>query len=124
MSEIVNAYIVYDLDAWPRGPTSNFKFKNCLFGASNIVKNDDKEKYVYSGYGVTFDSAGLWGFDVDFATNAIIFGADNSSSSHSDNRKNNFLISGQGATYSIKIKALDHQKKSLVLILLKQIQNF
>ena len=73
---------------------------------------------------VTFDSAGLWGFDVDFATNAIIFGADNSSSSHSDNRKNNFLISGEGATYSIKIKALDRQKKSLVLILLKQIQNF
>ena len=29
--------------------TNNFKFKNCLFGATNIVKNSDKEKYVYSG---------------------------------------------------------------------------
>ena len=49
LSEIVNVYIVYDLDAWPRNPTKNFKFKNCLFGAASVVKNSDKEKYVYSG---------------------------------------------------------------------------
>ena len=30
-----------------------------LFGATNIVKNSDKEKYVYTGYGTTFDSAGV-----------------------------------------------------------------
>ena len=36
-SNILNVYIVYDLDAWPRNPTNNFKFKNCLFGK--------KEKY-------------------------------------------------------------------------------
>ena len=52
------AYIVYDLDAWPKNPTNNFKFKNCLFGATSVVKNRDKEKYVYSGYRITFDSAG------------------------------------------------------------------
>ena len=27
--KIVNVYIVYDLDAWPRNSTNNFKFKNC-----------------------------------------------------------------------------------------------
>ena len=37
-SKILNVYIVYDLHPWPRNPTSNFKFKNCLFGATNIVK--------------------------------------------------------------------------------------
>ena len=37
-------------NAFPRKPTNNFKFNNCLFGAANIVKNSDKEKYVYSGY--------------------------------------------------------------------------
>ena len=44
--KIVNVYIVYDFDAWPRNPTDNFKLKNCLclFGATNIVKNRDKEK--------------------------------------------------------------------------------
>ena len=57
MTKIANVYIVYILAAWPRNPTNNFKFKNCLFGATNIVKNSDKEKYVYRGYGITFDSA-------------------------------------------------------------------
>ena len=38
LTKIVNIYLVYDLDAWPRNPTSNFKFKNCLFGATNVVK--------------------------------------------------------------------------------------
>ena len=43
-TKIVNVHIVYDLAAWPRNPISKFKFKNCLFGATNIVKNSDKEK--------------------------------------------------------------------------------
>ena len=92
MSKIVNVYIVYDLEAWPRNPTNNFKFKNCLFGATNLVKNSDKGKYVYSGYGITIDSACSWSFDGNFSRNVIIFDVDNSSSFHSDNRKNNFLI--------------------------------
>ena len=54
-----NVYIVYNLDAWPRNPTNNFKFRNCLFGATNVVKNSGKEKYVdRGGYGITFGSAG------------------------------------------------------------------
>ena len=46
-------------------------------------------------------SAGSWSFDNDFTRNIIIFGVDNSSSSHSDNRINNFFISVEGATYGI-----------------------
>ena len=38
LSKIVNIYTVYDLDAWPGNPTNNFKFKNCLFGATSVVK--------------------------------------------------------------------------------------
>ena len=38
VSKIVYVYIVYDLDAWRRNPTNNFKFKNCLFGATSVVK--------------------------------------------------------------------------------------
>ena len=52
LTKILNVYIFYDLDAWPRNPTNNFNSKNCLFGAINIVRNNDKEKYVYSGYGI------------------------------------------------------------------------
>ena len=58
LSKIVNVYIVYDIDAWPINPTNNFKFKNCLFGATSIVKI--VKKYVYSGCGITFDSASSW----------------------------------------------------------------
>ena len=57
-SKIINVYIVYDLDAWPGNPTNNFKFKNCLLGATSVVKNSDKDKYVYSDYGIKSDSAG------------------------------------------------------------------
>ena len=42
ISKIVNVYIVFDLDAWPRNPTNDFKFKKCLFGATTVVKNSDK----------------------------------------------------------------------------------
>ena len=38
LCQIVNVYIVYDLDARPKNSTN-------------------REKYVYSGYGITFDSA-------------------------------------------------------------------
>ena len=67
LTKNVNVYLVYELNAWRRNPTNNLKFKNCLFGATNIVKNSDKEKYVYSGYRIIFDSGGFWSFDNDTA---------------------------------------------------------
>ena len=42
--KIINIYIAYDLDAWPRNPADNFKCNNCLFAATNIVKSSDKKK--------------------------------------------------------------------------------
>ena len=79
--------------------------------------------YEYSGYGITFDSAGSWSFGNDTAGNAIIFGVDNSSFFHSDSCKNNFLILGEGQTFRIN-GSLDQQRRNLVLFLLKQTQNF
>ena len=76
MTKIVNFCIVYDLDSWTRNPTNNLKFKNCLFGATNIVKNIDKEKYVYSGYGIAFDEKIEWSFSNDYTRNVMIFGVD------------------------------------------------
>ena len=123
MSKFVNVYIVYDLDSWPRNPTNNFKFKNSLFGESSVVKNSDKEKYMYSGYGITFDSTGSWSFSNDTARNVIIFGVDNSSSSQTENRKNKFLVLGEVQLLKL-MEALADQKKSLVLILVNQTKNF
>ena len=39
-----------------------------------------------TGYGIAFDGKGMWSFGNDFTRNVIIFGVDNSSSSHADNR--------------------------------------
>ena len=50
--------IVNSLDVWSKNPTINFKFKNYLVCSSNIVKNSDKENWMHSGFGITFDSAG------------------------------------------------------------------
>ena len=84
------------MDDWTKSPTNNCRFKNYLFGATSIVKNSDKENYVCCGYGITFNSRDCWSFDNDNARNVIIFGVDNSSSSHGDNCKNNFLMLGLG----------------------------
>ena len=45
LTKIVNVYIVYDLDAWPKVMLRNFTLKKCFFGAYNTVKDIDKEKF-------------------------------------------------------------------------------
>ena len=74
LTKIVNVYTIYYLVACQRNLTNNFKFKNCFFGATNTVKNRDNEKYVYSGYRITFDSGVSWRYDDDFPINVVIFG--------------------------------------------------
>ena len=39
LTKIVNFYIVYDLDAWPKNPANNFKFKNCLLLLSREISD-------------------------------------------------------------------------------------
>ena len=38
LTTIVNLHFVYVLEIWLRSLTNNFKFRNYLFGATNIVK--------------------------------------------------------------------------------------
>ena len=58
--KIVQVYIVYDLGNWilPKNLPINFTLKDCLFWATDIVKNSDKQKYMYSGHGIVFDGKG------------------------------------------------------------------
>ena len=78
---------------------------------TNIVKNSDKEKYMYSGYGIAFDGKSSWSFDNEFARNVAIFGADDNLSSHNDNQKNDFLALGEGDTISINGNSGAPEKK-------------
>ena len=60
---IVNVYIVYDLNNWSKILLKTFTLKNYLFEATNIVKNNNKEKYFYSGYRIPFDGIEWWSFN-------------------------------------------------------------
>ena len=103
--------MVYDLNAWPTNPTHNFEFKNYLFEANSMVKNSDKQKYVYSGSGITFGSKGSRSFNNDIARNAIIFGVNINSSSYASNHNNNFLVLGEGTTFGINERFGSPEKK-------------
>ena len=120
---ILNLCIVYELNTWPRNPTNNFTLKSCLCGTVKLTRNADKSKFTYNHLRIAFDRKGYWSFDNDTARNVIIFGIDNSSSSHTDNPKNNFLVLGEGPTEGFS-GSVGTVKKKLVLTLVKKIQNF
>ena len=101
VTKTTNAYVIYNSDTWTNNQLRNFTLRNCLFGAARIVKSSNNEKCVYSGYGIAFDGKGTWSIGNDYARNVVTFGVDNSSSSHADNRKNKFLLLGEGDTFGI-----------------------
>ena len=77
---------------------------------TNLVKNSDKEKYVYDSYGIAFIGKGEWSFGNGFTRNAIILGVDNISSSHAENLKNN-LVFGEENTFGFNRSFCAPEKK-------------
>ena len=62
--KVVNIYIVYE----PGASSSHHNdptLKNCLFGAVNLTKNADIDKYEYSSYGIGFDRKTVFSFPSD-----------------------------------------------------------
>ena len=53
-------------------------------------------------------------FDNDIARNVIIFGVHNSSSSHADNHKNNFLVLSEGISSGINGRFRSPEKKNSI----------
>ena len=92
---IVNIYIVYEISK-EYNISSYSALEKCLFGAVSLTKNADIDNYKYSGYGIVLDRHGEFSFDTrGFGRNCIIFGADLSSSSYDNNKKNNILVLGK-----------------------------
>ena len=52
---------------------------------------------MYTGYETVFDNEGSWSFGNEFAGNVVSFSIDNTSSYHTDNGRNNFLVLGEGS---------------------------
>ena len=76
--QVVNVYLMYEINLWEYKQNGDFKLGNSLFGANNLTKNADFDKYKYFGYGIVFDilrsfslSDGGW-----LGKNVVIFGAD------------------------------------------------
>ena len=88
--KIVNIYIVYEISKSIN--ISDYPtLENCLFGAVSLTKNDDIDKYGYSGYGIGFDRHGSFLFPgTELGRNVIIFGVDMRSSTKIDNKKKIF----------------------------------
>ena len=100
--KIVNIYIVYKINK-NYNISSYLTLENCLFAAASLTKNVDIDKHKYSGYGIGFDRHGFFPHPSGrTGRNAIIFGADMSSSIKIDNRKKDILILGKGPTQGSK----------------------
>ena len=93
--KIVNIYIVYEISK-NYSINSYPTLENCLFGAVTLTKTADIDKYNYSRYGIGFGRHGEFSFSTrEFGRNCIVFGADLSSSSYANNKKNNILVLGK-----------------------------
>ena len=75
---------------------SDIVLKNCLFGAAKLTKpgdTTDTDKYIYSGYGLGFDSTSQFTHaQGGMARNIIIFGVNLSNSVHAANQTQNILV--------------------------------
>ena len=92
----MNVYIVYSLDPVSNTRNTDFTAQNCLFGAVKLTKDLDTSNYKYAGYGICFDENS--NFIIGNITNGksvIILGCDASSSSHTNNKKDNIIFLGK-----------------------------
>ena len=97
--KVINLYISYALNPWSRNLNTDFTLNNCLFGSVKLIKSVDPDKYRYSGYGIGFDFVQNFHLQTEaWGKNVIIFGADKSSSVHTDNKNKNILIFGEEPT--------------------------
>ena len=94
LKTVLNFYIVYEINLWPLNLDSQIVLLNCLFGAIKLNKN----AFNHSGYVIGFDKCRTFTFSDNCGSgkNVIIFGVDNSSSVHADNRKKCTLFLGKG----------------------------
>ena len=94
-----------------------------MFGAVKLTKNDDIDKYKYSGYGTGFDIQEIFSIGNGFGCNVIIFGVDMSSSVYIYNKKKYILILGEGPTQGLDGTTMTAEK-NIQLILLNLERSF
>ena len=92
---IVNIYCIYKLVPISSSRDDTFTVQNALFGAMQVIKNADTSKYKYKGYGISFDEGGSFSKEnISNGKNVLIFGVDESSLVHANNKANNIYFMG------------------------------
>ena len=108
---VINIYVVYKLDPISSTRNTTFTIQNALYGAMEITKNADTSKYKYKGYGIYFDEGGSFSIgNINNGRNVLIFGVDESSVIHSDNKANNIYVMGDGIVQGINDTTLYAEK--------------
>ena len=91
----INIYCVYQIEPISSSRDDTFTVQNALFGAMQITKNADTSKYKYKGYGICFDEGGSFSKgNISNGKNVLIFGVDESSLVHANNKANNIYVMG------------------------------
>ena len=103
-------YIVYEINK-NYNRSSYPTLENFLFEAVSLTRNNDIDKYKYSGYDIGFDRKGKFSVGNGFGRYYINFGVDMSSSVHVDNKKKYILILGEGPTQRLDGTTMSAEKK-------------
>ena len=107
---VINIYCVYELQPISSLRDTSYTIQNALFGAMQITKDStSNSKNNYKGYGLCFDERSNFSHTItqdgrqrtSNGKNALIFGADMSSSIHPTNRANHIYCFDEGLTQSI-----------------------
>ena len=92
---ITNIYCFYKLDPISSSRDDTFTVQNALFGAMKVIKNADTSKYKYKGYGICFDEGGSFSKgNISNGKNVLIFGVDESSLVHANNKAKYIYVMG------------------------------
>ena len=94
-NNVINIYYIYQIEPISTSRDGTFTVQNALFGAMQITKNADTSKYKYKGYGICFYEGGSFSKgNISNSKNVLIFGVDESSLVHANNKANNIYVMG------------------------------
>ena len=111
-NNIINIYIVYQIDSISSSRNTDYTLQNALFGGAKITKNaTDTSKQKYEGYRLCFDEGGAFTKgNINNGRNVIIFGVHESSLVHATNKANNIYIMGDFLVQGINDTTLYAEK--------------
>ena len=122
----INIYCAYQIEPIANSRLSDFTVQNALFGAMQITKNIDTSKYKCKRYGICFDEGVMFSKgNINNGRKVLIFGVDESSLVHANNKANNIYVMGDLFVQGINDTTLyaESIQKYTVETLLNLVQN-